>query len=68
MGPPDPEETARIVARDLSDVARELASLNGMARSLKGGEYTGDLRNPHLISLSYSRADRRYQYTTWTVL
>jgi hypothetical protein len=39
MGPPDPEETARIVARDLPDVARELASLNGMARLLKGGEY-----------------------------
>ena len=39
MGPPDPEETTRIVARDLPDVARELASLNGMARSLKGAEY-----------------------------
>jgi hypothetical protein len=39
MGPPDPEETARIVARDLPDVARELASLNGTARSLKGAEY-----------------------------
>ena len=39
MRPPDPEETARIVARDLPDVARELASLNGMARLLKGGEY-----------------------------
>ncbi len=39
MGPPDPEETARIVARDLPDVARELASLNGMTRSLRGAEY-----------------------------
>jgi len=39
MGPPDPEETARIVARDLPDVVRELASLNGMARSLQGAEY-----------------------------
>jgi hypothetical protein len=39
MGPPDPEETARIVARDLPDVARELASLNGTARSLGGAEY-----------------------------
>jgi hypothetical protein len=27
------------VARDLPDVARELASLNGMARSLGGDEY-----------------------------
>jgi len=39
MGPPDPQETARIVARDLPDVAKELASLNGMARSLRGAEY-----------------------------
>jgi hypothetical protein len=39
MGPPDPEETARIVARDLPDVARELASLIGEVRSLEEHEY-----------------------------
>ena len=28
------------MARDLPDVARELASMNGMARSLRGAKYT----------------------------
>jgi hypothetical protein len=39
VGPHDSEETASIVARDLPDVAKELASLTGEARSLSGIEY-----------------------------
>lgn len=39
MGSSSPEETARIVAHDLPDVARELASLTGEARALRGAEY-----------------------------
>ncbi len=58
MGPPDPEETARIVARDLPDVARELASLNGMARSLKGAEYATQVQDGGGARGGRGRADR----------
>jgi hypothetical protein len=39
MGPQDPKETARIVARDLPDAVRELSSLAAEASHLRGTEY-----------------------------